>query len=93
MLEATPRFSTPEGGALDPHQRYRFEADTRAFVAAPQGIEGRTLRLIEQGDWQLAGLANALKAVMRAALAPHLGTTALRSRELMLDLARRRHRS
>ncbi|HBP78451.1 MAG TPA: DNA repair protein RecO, partial [Halomonas sp.] len=70
----------------------RFDADSRAFVAAEQGIEGRTLRYIEQGDWQPTGLASALKAVMRAALAPHLGPTALRSRELMLDLARRRHR-
>ncbi|MDK9687017.1 DNA repair protein RecO [Halomonas sp. LC1] len=92
VLDATPRFCTPDGGALDPHQRYRFDANSRAFMAAEQGIEGRTLRYIEQGDWQATGLASALKAVMRAALAPHLGPTALRSRELMLDLARRRQR-
>ncbi|WP_404374667.1 DNA repair protein RecO [Vreelandella aquamarina] len=92
VLEATPRFCTPEGSPLDPHQRYRFDAPSRAFLPAEQGIEGRTLRYIEQGDWQPTGLANALKAVMRAALAPHLGPTALRSRELMLDLARRRQR-
>ncbi|MEC8937714.1 MAG: DNA repair protein RecO, partial [Pseudomonadota bacterium] len=36
VLEATPRFCTLEGGALDPHQRYRFDADSRAFVAAEQ---------------------------------------------------------
>ncbi|QPI62633.1 DNA repair protein RecO [Vreelandella venusta] len=91
-LEATPRFCTYDGAALDPQARYRFHAASRAFVPAEQGIEGRTLRYIDQGDWQPAGLASALKALMRAALAPHLGATALRSRELMLDLARRRQR-
>ncbi|BCB08231.1 DNA repair protein RecO [Halomonas venusta] len=91
-LEATPRFCTYDGAALDPQARYRFDAASRAFVPAEQGIEGRTLRYIDQGDWQPAGLASALKALMRAALAPHLGATALRSRELMLDLARRRQR-
>ncbi|BBI61303.1 hypothetical protein HSBAA_26090 [Vreelandella sulfidaeris] len=91
-LEATPQFTTPEGSVLDPQLRYRFDAASRAFIAAERGLDGRTLRYIEQGDWQHEGLANALKAVMRAALAPHLGSTVLRSRELMLDLARRRHR-
>ncbi len=91
-LDATPRFCTYDGAALDPQARYRFDATSRAFVPAEQGIEGRTLRYIDQGDWQPAGLASALKALMRAALAPHLGATALRSRELMLDLARRRQR-
>ncbi|WP_030072498.1 DNA repair protein RecO [Halomonas alkaliantarctica] len=91
-LEATPRFCTCDGGALDPQMRYRFDAASRAFVPSEQGIEGRSLSYIDQGDWQPAGLASALKAVMRAALAPHLGTTVLRSRELMLDLARRRQR-
>ena len=91
-LEATPRFCTYDGAALDPQARYRFDAASRAFVPAEQGIEGRALRYIDQGDWQPAGLASALKALMRAALAPHLGATALRSRELMLDLARRRQR-
>jgi DNA repair protein RecO (recombination protein O) len=91
-LEATPQFTTPEGSVLDPQVRYRFDAASRSFIAADRGLDGRTLRYIEQGDWQHEGLANALKAVMRAALAPHLGSTVLRSRELMLDLARRRHR-
>lgn len=92
VLEATPRFCTPEGRPLDPQARYRFDAISRAFLPSEQGIEGRTLRYIEQGDWESMSLANALKGVMRASLAPHLGTTALRSRELMLDLARRRQR-
>lgn len=91
-LEATPLFRTPDGALLDPQARYRFDAPSRAFLPAESGIEGRTLRYIEQGDWQPDGLAGALKVVMRAALAPYLGTTALRSRELMLDLARRRQR-
>ncbi|MDM7483014.1 MAG: DNA repair protein RecO [Halomonas sp.] len=91
-LEATPRFCTPQGASLDPHGRYRFEAASRAFLPAVRGIDGRALRYIEQGDWESESLASALKALMRAALAPHLGAVALRSRELMMDLARRRQR-
>ncbi|SDN24064.1 DNA repair protein RecO [Vreelandella arcis] len=91
-LDATPRFCTPDGGALDPQAVYRFEASSRAFVPSAQGLDGRTLRYIDHHDWQEPALASALKAIMRAALAPHLGTTALRSRELMRDLAKRRHR-
>ena len=93
MLDATPRFTTPQGSALDVHQRYRFEAASRCFIAAEQGLEGRALRHIEQGDWHQPTLAQALKMVMRAALAPLLGSQELRSRRLMLDLARRRHQS
>ncbi|MGP8288668.1 DNA repair protein RecO [Vreelandella zhanjiangensis] len=89
-LEATPRFCTPDGNPLDPQVRYRFDAQSRAFLPADNGLEARALRYVEQGDWQHAGLANVLKSVMRAALAPHLGSTALRSRELMVALARRR---
>ncbi|MGP9497190.1 DNA repair protein RecO [Halomonas sp. 86] len=89
-LEATPRFCTPDNNVLDPQARYRFDAQSRAFLPAEQGLEGRALRYIEQGDWQHAGLASVLKSVMRAALAPHLGSAALRSRELMMALARRR---
>lgn len=91
-LEATPRFTTPEGEALDLQGRYRFDGPSRAFVPFDKGIEGRALRLLDQGDWTPAGLSGALKAVMRAALAPHLGNKPLRSRELMVDLARRRAR-
>ncbi|GGW21090.1 DNA repair protein RecO [Vreelandella hamiltonii] len=91
-LEATPRFCTPQGTPLDPHGRYRFEVASRAFLPAERGIDGRALRYIEQGDWESESLASALKALMRAALAPHLGAVALRSRELMMDLARRRQR-
>ncbi|MBE0464385.1 MAG: DNA repair protein RecO [Halomonadaceae bacterium] len=89
-LEATPRFCTPDGNPLDPQVRYRFDPQSRAFLPADNGLEARALRYVEQGDWQHAGLANVLKSVMRAALAPHLGSTALRSRELMVALARRR---
>ncbi|WP_447556261.1 DNA repair protein RecO [Vreelandella sp. EE22] len=91
-LEATPRFTTPDNEALDPQSRYRFDHASRAFVPFDHGIEGRTLRYLDQGDWEPEGLTKALKAVMRAALAPHLGNKALRSRELMLDLARQRVR-
>lgn len=89
-LEVTPRFCTPDGNPLDPQVRYRFDAQSRAFLPADNGLEARALRYVEQGDWQHTGLANVLKSVMRAALAPHLGSTALRSRELMVALARRR---
>lgn len=89
-LEATPRFCTPDGNPLDPQVRYRFDPQSRAFLPAENGLEARALRYVEQGDWQHEGLANVLKSVMRAALAPHLGSTALRSRELMVALARRR---
>ncbi|MYL24508.1 DNA repair protein RecO [Halomonas alkaliantarctica] len=89
-LDATPRFATPDGGALDPHGRYQFDALSRAFIPAERGLEGRTLRYIEQGDWREAGLAKTLKALMRASLAPLLGSQELRSRRLMLDLAQRR---
>jgi len=92
VLDATPRFTTPQGGLLDVHQRYRFEAASRCFIAADKGLEGRTLRHIEQGDWHQPALAQALKMVMRAALAPLLGSQELRSRRLMLDLASRRRR-
>lgn len=93
LLDATPRFATPDGSALDPHVRYRFDVPSRAFTPAERGLEGRTLRYIEQGHWRETGLASALKALMRAALAPLLGSQTLRSRQLMLDLARRRHAS
>lgn len=89
-LDATPRFTTPQGDALDTHQRYQFDSASRGFYPAEQGLEGRTLKHIEQGDWQQPGLAQALKMVMRAALAPLLGSQELRSRRLMHDLARRR---
>lgn len=93
LLDATPRFTTPDGSPLDPHARYQFDAPSRAFTPAERGLEGRTLRYIEQRRWHEIGLANTLKVLMRAALAPLLGSQTLRSRQLMLDLARRRHAS
>jgi DNA repair protein RecO (recombination protein O) len=89
-LDAAPRFTDPDGGALDPQQRYRFEAASRAFVPGEPGLDGRTLRLLASGDWAEPGLAGPAKAVTRAALAPLLGARALRSRELMRRLAERR---
>ncbi|WP_346798708.1 DNA repair protein RecO [Halomonas sp. Bachu 37] len=91
-LDASPRFCTPQGEALDPQRRYRFEPASRGFVEAPRGIEGRTLRLIDNGDWRAPGLAGPLKVVLRAALTPLLGARPLRSRELMTALVQRRHR-
>lgn len=50
--------------------------------------------LARRSAWQLAVDVPSSRedGSMRAALAPHLGTKALRSRELMLDLAKRRQR-
>ncbi|MBA2778555.1 DNA repair protein RecO [Billgrantia kenyensis] len=90
LLDAAPRFTTPEGGELDPQARYRFESASRAFVPGEAGLDGRTLRLLAGGDWAAPGLAGPAKAVARAALAPLLGARPLRSRELMRQLAERR---
>lgn len=89
-LDALPRFTDGEGLALDPQQRYRFDAASCAFVPDAAGIDGRTLRLLCAGDWGDAGLGGPAKAVTRAALAPLLGSRPLRSRELMRQLAERR---
>lgn len=89
-LDAEPRFCTPGGEALDPQTRYRLDVDSRAFVAADAGIDGRTLKLLSGGDWREPGLAGPAKAVTRAALAPLLGSRPLRSREWMQQLVARR---
>ena len=89
-LDAEPRFCGPEGEALDPQNRYVFDASSRGFVPGQPGIDGRTLKLLASGDWRSPGLAGPAKGVMRAALAPLLGTRPLRSRELMRQLAERR---
>ncbi|WP_104205052.1 DNA repair protein RecO [Billgrantia saliphila] len=89
-LDAAPRYTTPDGGELDPQGRYRFDAASRAFVPGEPGLDGRTLRLLAGGDWEVPGLTGPAKAIARAALAPLLGTRPLRSRELMRQLAERR---
>ncbi|MBR9769696.1 MULTISPECIES: DNA repair protein RecO [Halomonas] len=92
-LDAAPRFTTPDGGGLDPQRRYRFEPGSRAFVVAERGIDGRTLRLLAGADWGEAGLAGPAKALSRAALAPLLGDRPLRSRALMVAMAERRRQA
>ncbi|MBS9402172.1 DNA repair protein RecO [Halomonas sp. TRM85114] len=89
-LDCQPRFTDPEGLALDPQQRYRFDVASRAFIPGEPGIDGRTLRLLARGGWGEPGLGGPAKAVTRAALAPLLGSRPLRSRELMRQLAARR---
>ncbi|MBB3191070.1 DNA repair protein RecO [Halomonas cerina] len=89
-LGAEPRFCGPSGQALDPQQRYVFEAASRAFVPGRPGIDGRTLRLLAADGWGAPGLAGPAKAVTRAALAALLGSRPLRSREMMRQLAERR---
>jgi DNA repair protein RecO (recombination protein O) len=90
VLDAAPRYTTPEGGELDPQRRYRFDTTSRAFVPGEPGLDGRTLRLLAGGDWAAPGLSGPAKAIARAALAPLLGSRPLRSRELMRQLAERR---
>ncbi|GAA3894311.1 DNA repair protein RecO [Halomonas cibimaris] len=89
-LGATPRFATSNGAALDGQTRYRFDPASGGFMPATEGIEGRVLRYLAQGGWHQPGVAGALKALMRQALAPHLGHAELRSRRLMQDLIHRR---
>lgn len=89
-LDAAPRYTTEEGGELDPQCRYRFDSASRAFVPGEPGLDGRTLRLLAGGDWAAPGLAGPAKAIARVALAPLLGSRPLRSRELMRQLAERR---
>lgn len=90
MLGAHPRFTTPEGGELDPHGRYWLDPQSCSFVPDAGGIDGRTLRLLASGNWQAPGLSGPAKAVTRAALEPLLGSRPLRSRELMQQLITRR---
>ncbi|MBZ9556594.1 MULTISPECIES: DNA repair protein RecO [unclassified Modicisalibacter] len=93
-LDAEPVFLDLDDRELDPQARYVYQAGPRRFARAPagQGLDGRTLRLLAQGDWASPGLAGAAKSLMRAALAPLLGAKPLRSRELMHQLAMRRRR-
>lgn len=93
-LDAEPLFQDQAGAELDPQRRYVYRAEARCFTpCSPEirgGIDGRALRLLASGQWEEPGLAGPAKALTRAALAPLLGTRPLRSRELMLTLARRR---
>jgi DNA repair protein RecO (recombination protein O) len=95
-LDAEPVFSDLEDRELDPQGRYIYRAGYRRFVMAPEGqvgVDGRSLRLLAQGDWSQPGLAGVAKALTRAALSPLLGDKPLRSRELMYQLAARRRPS
>lgn len=91
-LDAEPVFRDIDERELDPQGRYVYRAENRRFTLAPtgQGVDGRTLRLLAQGDWTQPGLAGVAKSLTRAALAPLLGTAPLRSRQLMQRLAARR---
>ncbi|MFD2190111.1 DNA repair protein RecO [Pistricoccus aurantiacus] len=82
-LDAQPVFLDLDDRELDPQRRYVYYPGARRFAEVAQGIDGRTLRLLAQGDWAEPGLAGAAKALTRAALAPLLGDKPLRSRELI----------
>ncbi|WP_148254730.1 DNA repair protein RecO [Aidingimonas lacisalsi] len=95
-LDADPLFIDVDGQSLDAHARYDYCPDKRCFVPASDqsaGLDGRTLRLLANSDWATPGLASSAKRVTRTALASLLGNKPLRSRELMVKLARRRHGS
>lgn len=95
-LDAEPVFLDTDERELDLQQRYIYRIGERRFAPAgdgQQGIDGRTLRLLAQGEWSQPGLAGVAKALTRAALAPLLGSKPLRSRELMMQLAARRRHS
>ncbi|WP_227368430.1 DNA repair protein RecO [Halomonas sp. M20] len=95
-LDAEPVFRDTDDCELDLQQRYIYRPGERRFAAsgnAQQGIDGRTLRLLAQGEWSQPGLARVAKSLTRAALAPLLGAKPLRSRELMVQLAARRRSS
>ncbi|WP_251976451.1 DNA repair protein RecO [Salinicola avicenniae] len=92
-LDAEPVFLQSDDTPLDPSVRYTYLPDTRRFhpIAADRpGWDGRSLKLLARGDWEVPGLAGLSKALTRAALAPLIGSQPLRSRELMLRLNQRR---
>ena len=94
-MDAEPVFRDLDERELDPQGRYAYRAAYRRFMAIgdERGIDGRSLRLLAQGNWAQPGLAGIAKALTRAALAPLLGDKPLRSRELMRQLAARRRPS
>jgi len=93
-LDGEPVFCDLDGVELDPQARYIYRAEARRFSplapGSSGGLDGRTLKLLEQGDWAAPGLAAPARSLARAALAPLLGERPLRARELMQQLAARR---
>ncbi|WP_168014177.1 DNA repair protein RecO [Halomonas salinarum] len=93
-LDGEPVFCDLDGVELDPHTRYVYRAQARRFSALAHddggGLDGRTLKLLQQGDWASPGLAAPARSLARAALAPLLGERPLKARELMQQLAARR---
>ncbi|GHC20774.1 DNA repair protein RecO [Aidingimonas halophila] len=94
-LDADPRFIDTEGRPLDAQTHYRYCPGSRSFeptLDETVGLDGRTLRLLASGDWAAPGLALSAKRLTRTALSSLLGSKPLRSRELMLELAKRRQK-
>ncbi|MGJ8516786.1 DNA repair protein RecO [Carnimonas bestiolae] len=100
-LDADPVFSVLQDAdsasstlaTLHPQQRYLYDIGSRHFFAAPhpqQGVDGRTLKLLAQGDWEVPGLARQSKWLLRQALLPLVGDRPLRSRALMQSLLEKR---
>ena len=74
------------GGPIEEHRWYRYEIDKGAVpVTAPRGhlvVQGTTLHALASGIFPDAGVEAEARQLMRAALRPHIGERALKSREL-----------
>lgn len=95
-LDAEPVFATRDEQPLDSITRYHYDSASRRFMVAgngQRGIDGRTLKLLGQGDWEAAGLARESRWLLRQALAPLLGERPLRSRALLQSLIERRRQT
>ncbi|MCM2130929.1 DNA repair protein RecO [Larsenimonas rhizosphaerae] len=94
-LDADPVFADGAGSPLDPHSHYLYVKEARHFQVVPmgQGVDGRSLRAMAQGDWGEPANARVAKYLARQALAPLLGDRPLRSRELIQQLGDKRRRA
>ncbi|MCJ8168589.1 DNA repair protein RecO [Atopomonas sediminilitoris] len=74
------------GHALEPSAFYRFNQDHGLELAcevfAPGLLLGRDLQALSRAEWHTPGVLTTAKRLMRQALAPHLGSRPLLSREL-----------
>lgn len=74
------------GGPIESQLWYRYELDKGAMpVTVPRGrlvVQGTTLRALASGIFPDASVEVQARQLMRAALRPHVGERALKSREL-----------
>lgn len=75
------------GLPVDSAALYRLQPDSgleRVSQVQPGLFHGADLLAMSEADWQTPGVLTAAKRLMRQALAPHLGSRPLVSRELFL---------